>query len=73
LGFKNYTDISNLFDEESYRQNALFVSCCIKDDKKAMDMTLFLINDCRCDPKLEDQLGQTCVFYQARDGREALA
>ena len=64
------TDIGHLYDEESYRQNALFVSCCIKDDKKAMEMTMFLINECNCDPTLEDQLQQTCVFYQARDGRE---
>ena len=39
LGYTNYSDIGNLYDEESYRQNALFVSCCIKDDKKAMEMT----------------------------------
>ena len=52
LGFKSPSDIAFLHDEETYKQNALFFSCCIKDDEKAMAMTKFLIEECKCNPTL---------------------
>ncbi len=45
----------------------------IKSEQKALEMTKYLINECKCDPTLQDDLSQTCLFYASRDGREALA
>ena len=72
LGFYQPDDIAFLIDESSYNQNALFVSCLIKDDKKAYDMTEYLIKEAKCNALLEDSLNQTCLFYVCRDGREQL-
>ena len=69
LGFHQPDDIAYLIDESTYGQNALFVSCLVKDDKKAYEMTEYLIKEAKCNAALEDSLNQTCLFYVCRDGR----
>lgn len=73
LGFAQPEQISYLVDEKSYNQNALFVSAVIKDEKKAYEMTKYLIEEARCQAFLQDTNNQTCLFYVARDGRVDLA
>ena len=73
IGLKEEKEIASLVDDQSYNQNALFSSCQVKNDQKAMEMTMYLINSCGCDPAMLDTLNQTCLFYVARDGREELA
>lgn len=43
LGFMQPDDIAFLQDETNYSQNALFTSCLIKDDRKAYEMSEYLI------------------------------
>jgi len=69
LGFKQADDISFLIDESQNSQNALFVSCAIKDPAQASVMTKYLIEEAKCEASLEDTLNQTCLFYVSRDGR----
>ena len=49
LGFKQPDDIAYLVDEANSSQNALFVSCSIKEPQKAMAMTRYLIESAKCD------------------------
>ena len=56
IGLKDFTEIASLVDDQSYNQNALFSSCQVKNDQKAMEMTMYLINDCKCDPAMLDTL-----------------
>lgn len=72
LGFKQPDDVSFLVDEANSSQNALFVSCAIKEGAKALEMTKYLIEEAKCDVNLEDTLKQTCLFYVSRDGRADL-
>lgn len=69
LGFKQPDDIAFLQDDSSYGQNALFISCLIKDEAKAYEMTEYLIKQAKCNAAHEDSLNQTCLFYTSRDGR----
>lgn len=73
LGFNQPDDIAFLMDDTSYQQNALFTSILIKDDKKAYDMTAYLIKEAKCKAAMQDSLDQTCLFYVSRDGRSELA
>mmetsp|Transcript_24685 Transcript_24685/g.38408 ORF Transcript_24685/g.38408 Transcript_24685/m.38408 type:complete len:204 (+) Transcript_24685:580-1191(+) len=68
IGFKNLQDIGQLLDVQQYKQNALFVSCQIADPDKALSMTQFLIEEGKCTASYEDEIGQTCLFYVAREG-----
>jgi len=43
-GYENPEDVGRLIDTTCYHQNALFVSCVIKNEQKAQEMTKYLIN-----------------------------
>ena len=51
----------------------MFSAVQVKDDKQAIEMTKYLIEVGKCDPKRIDSLNQTCLFYVARDGINELA
>jgi len=56
LGFHQPDDIAFLTDDTSYNQNALFTSILITDEKLAYDMTVYLINEAKCNASFEDTI-----------------
>ena len=48
------------------------MSCLIKEEDKALEMTEYLIKEAKCNPTQEDALSQTCLFYVCREGRTDL-
>jgi len=60
-------DIQYLFDDQ-LKQNALFTAVMIKDDSLAIGMIDWLVEK-GCPINFMDMIGQTCLFYTARDGR----
>lgn len=55
MGFKSYDELANMIDDEQ-QQNALFISCIIKDPEQAYNMTKFLIEEGKCDANHKDAL-----------------
>ena len=53
-------------------QNASFYAVMCKDENKAIKMTKWLASQ-GCNLHLIDKIGQSCLFYVARDGRLNLA
>ena len=60
-------DIQFLYDDQ-FKQNALFTALQIKDDSTALKMIEWLVQK-GCPINFADVIGQTCLFYAARDGR----
>lgn len=63
-------DIQFLYDDQ-LKQNALFTALQIKDDSTALKMIEWLVKK-GCPIHFADIIGQTCLFYAARDGRLSL-
>ena len=63
-------DVQYQMDGE-LQQNANFFATQIGDTEKAMKMIRWLVSK-GCKIALADALGQTCLFYAARDGRRPL-
>ena len=63
-------DVQYQIDGE-FQQNANFFATQIKDEEKAIKMVKWLTNK-GCKLNLTDTLGQTCLFYAARDGKRDL-
>ena len=61
-------DIANLVDEpKNFSQTPIFSACIIPDKELALRMIKMLVNF-GVDPKREDSLKQTPLFYIAREG-----
>ena len=60
------------YQVDAYGKNAIFAAVACPDEHKAIKMTNWLASK-GCKITLIDNLGQSCLFYVARDGKLALA
>jgi len=64
-------DVSNVLDEpKNFSQSLIFTACIVRDPELAFKMIKVLI-ELGVDPKKEDTLKQTPLFYACRQGNAA--
>ena len=61
-------DLKFILDEQ-YKQNAQFYAVTVKDIDQGLAMVKYLWEEEGVDYSLLDGLGQSCLFYAARDGK----
>lgn len=63
-------DVTTVIDEsKNFSQTLLFTACVIRDPEQSSKMVQLLIS-LGIDPKKEDTLKQTPLFYAARQGNQ---
>ncbi len=65
-------DVKTLIEEpKNFSQNPIFSACIVADHEKAFRMVKAL-SDLGCDPRFNDSLKQTPLFYASRDGNNQI-